>query len=377
MRSYQHILRAATEAPWCILETKLVEIAAMIEEHLNGDPEVMRRRLAKFESEMESEPESMHPKRPKRHRSSVQIGDIGIVAVHGTMLHRVGGIERMSGAVSTPEMAQQVSQFAEDPAIKGILLDIDSPGGQTVGTQELADAIAAAAKIKPVFANANGVAASAAFWIGTQATEFTASPSAMVGSIGVIWIHTDNSKALEAAGQNITIIQSGKFKSEGHPFGPLTDEGRANMQEISDKINSDFVRSVARGRGTTSANVNSTFGQGRVFLAKDALALGMIDRVEPIGRTMSRLMRRIELGAPEGGARSEIKTERDFESFLREAGGFSRAEATGVASLGYKAMFGSTIPAAETPREAAESKVEESDEGLSEALKSFTESVEN
>lgn len=186
------------------------------------------------------------------------------------------------GALKPAELLQirnRVSRAAADSNVGAIVLHIDSPGGTVAGTPETAAAVASAARQKRVIAVADTLAASAAYWIASQAGEIAVTPSGDVGSIGVIAAHMDLSKLLSDFGIAVTLITSGKYKGEFNPFGPLSDESKAYMQQLVDETHGDFVRAVAEGRKTSQQTVRESFGQGRVFDARRALKAGMVDRI--------------------------------------------------------------------------------------------------
>src|SRR5262249_47727138 len=150
-------------------------------------------------------------------------GAVQVIPIYGVLAQRMGLIGESSGGTSTDQVGQALRSAMADPQITGILLDIDSPGGEVFGTPELARAVFEARAQKRVVALANSFAASAAYWIGSQATEFLMTPSAQAGSIGVIATHEDWSKAAEAGGVKVTYITSSPFKAEGNQFEPLSD----------------------------------------------------------------------------------------------------------------------------------------------------------
>jgi signal peptide peptidase SppA len=189
-------------------------------------------------------------------------------------------------------IAAQVARAASDPDVAAIILDIDSPGGTVAGTAEAAAAVADAATKKPVCACVNTLAASAAYWIASQASEIVMTPSADVGSIGAMVMHVDYGKALEDAGINVTMIRSEQSpkKNEAHPFGPLSEDAKANLQSRVNDAGADFIRAVASGRKVTQAKVKDEFGQGRMFGARDALARGMADRIGTLDQVISGMV---------------------------------------------------------------------------------------
>lgn len=174
--------------------------------------------------------------------------------------------------------------------IAGIVLDIDSPGGTVAGTQMLANRIYEARGKKPVVAVANSLAASAAFWIGTSAETFVVAPDGDVGSVGVFSMHQDVSKLMDDMGVKTTLVHSGRFKVEGHPFGPLDEEARMEMQKRCDAFYESFVETVARNRGVRTPSVKNGFGQGRVVNAKEAEAEKMVDGVMTIDEVLRKMV---------------------------------------------------------------------------------------
>lgn len=160
-----------------------------------------------------------------------------------------------------------------------IILNINSPGGTVAGVQELSDMIFDMRSSRRIIAFANPLAASAAYWIGSAATEFYAAPMGEVGSIGVFRMHSEYSKMLENDGVTVTMIGTPEFKTEGNMYQPLSDEAKAYYQAQNDADYEKFAKSVARNRGITLAKVQSQYGKGRLLLADDAYAVGMIDGV--------------------------------------------------------------------------------------------------
>src|SRR5690349_6563448 len=121
---------------------------------------------------------------------------IAVVPIHGVIEHRSSWLMEILGGASVEGISAQLRAAVADPEVRAIVLDIDSPGGSVAGITELADEIRAARKTKRVYALANTTAASAAYWLGSQAAAFYATPSAQVGSIGIVGVHLDFSRAL-------------------------------------------------------------------------------------------------------------------------------------------------------------------------------------
>jgi ClpP class serine protease len=142
--------------------------------------------------------------RDTRRQTSAAIsgGGIAVIPIYGVITQRGNMVDDVSGPgmVSTQIVTQMLRQAVADEAVSQILLDIDSPGGSVYGVSELGDAILSASAQKPVVAIANSLAASAAYWVGSQAGEFYVTAGGEVGSIGVWQAHQDYSKAMDEAG---------------------------------------------------------------------------------------------------------------------------------------------------------------------------------
>lgn len=213
-------------------------------------------------------------------------GAVQVIPIVGAIAPR--SRESWFGSVAGMDSVRdRLRRAAAAPDVASIVLDIDSPGGTVAGTAETAAAVAEAAAIKPVIAVANTLAASAAYWIGSRASEFVASPSAEVGSIGVIGRHVDMSRLEERLGIKTTLVKAGKYKGEMSPFAPLTPDALAALQASADDAYGAFVADVAAGRRVSERRVREGFGEGRVLGAKAALAEGMIDRIATLDEVVA------------------------------------------------------------------------------------------
>lgn len=213
---------------------------------------------------------------------------IAVLPLFGTLSQR-SLMWDFRGDTSLELFAALFDQALKDPWIESIVLDVDSPGGSVYGVDELAARVLAARGRKRIVAIANTLAASAAYWIGSAAGELSCAPSGEVGSIGILALHEDWSRAEDAAGVKVTLISAGKYKTEGSEHEALGDAARAALQNRVASYYGMFVRAVARHRGVGQANVIEGFGEGRVVGADDALRLGMVDRVETMNELLTRL----------------------------------------------------------------------------------------
>jgi signal peptide peptidase SppA len=208
-------------------------------------------------------------------------GSVALIPLVGIISHRMNMMADISGpgGASTQQITGLFRQALEDSNCQAIVFDCDSPGGSVEGVSELATEIYNGRKRKPITACVNAMAASAAYWIASAAKEVVITPSGQAGSIGVYMIHQDESKALEQDGIKVTAIKAGKYKIEGAPWEPLTDEARAAFQTKVDALYSMFLKAVAQNRGDSQANVREGYGEGRCLLAGDAVKQGLVDRI--------------------------------------------------------------------------------------------------
>jgi signal peptide peptidase SppA len=216
-------------------------------------------------------------------------GRLAQVSIIGSISRRRSLWSDFFGGASVEGLSQVLRDVAADDSIGTVLLNIDSPGGSVDGLPELAAQIRQLRESKHVVALANSLSASAAYWIASQADEIIATPEALVGSVGVFMMHADWSKFMDSIGIKYTYIFAGKYKVEGNPDEPLSDEARSHLQSIVNAAYDLFVADVAKGRNVSAAMVRSDYGEGRVLTAKEAKAAGLIDRVAGYNETVARL----------------------------------------------------------------------------------------
>lgn len=178
-------------------------------------------------------------------------------------------------------ISNAAEQAGADPAVKRVVLAVDSPGGEVTGLPETAAIVSQLAKVKPVSVIVEGMSASAAYWLSSQASDITLTPSGEVGSVGVRMMHVDVSKLLEDMGYKVTELFSGNFKTEWSPYKPLSDDAKADMQKRLDAIHTEFISAVAAGRGNRATEdiKAARFGEGRMFAGTDAISHGLVDKL--------------------------------------------------------------------------------------------------
>lgn len=271
---YKHVYAEVFGKPWAILPEKLATIAQIIK---------MRSEGGEFSDE---EIQAQIGAGPKPRPSTP--GNVAVIPIYGVISHRMNLMSAVSGGTSIEKLQASFRQAMTDSSVKAIIFDIDSPGGSVDGVPELAAEIRAGRDQKKIVAQVDTMAASAAYWLGSQASEIIVTPSGGVGSIGVFMEHDDVSKALETAGVKTTLISAGKYKVDGNPYEPLSSTARENAQEQVDAFYTMFTADVAKGRDVPASEVRNGFGEGRMVLAAGAVKLGMADKVATMDDTLAR-----------------------------------------------------------------------------------------
>jgi signal peptide peptidase SppA len=297
----QFLVAEFLATPWALMPERLSALASVVSRWSQGSP---ASDAAKFQVQTD------RVLRDTRRQTSAAIsgGGIAVIPVYGVITQRGNMVDDVSGPgmVSTQLVTQMLRQAIADDAVSQILLDIDSPGGSVYGVSELGDAILSARAQKPVVAIANSLAASAAYWVGSQASEFYVTAGGEVGSIGVWQAHFDYSQAFAAEGVTPTLISAGKFKVEGNPYAPLSEEAQGFMQSRVDDYFQAFTKAIAKGRNLSISQVREGMGQGRVLGADAALAQNMVDGIASFDQVLSK-MQKDALNKAKLGAQSVVK----------------------------------------------------------------------
>jgi ClpP class serine protease len=181
------------------------------------------------------------------------VGDIAVIPITGMIRTNVDVWSEYGYGTALPDIRSKLQHAVESPKVKGILLYADTPGGQAAGNEELSAEIYAARDKKPICTYSPFLMASAGYYLGSAAGNVLVGPTATIGSIGVIIVHsqwTDPAVKFE-------VVRYGANKALGNPYEPLGDKGRAELQKIADSMGQMFDMSVARNRGVSQETVAS------------------------------------------------------------------------------------------------------------------------
>ncbi len=202
---------------------------------------------------------------------------IAVIPVFGTLVKRAGAVEAASGLTSYGHLEEQIMDAATDPAVRAVLLDIDSPGGEAAGVFDLADLVYEARNLKPVWAVADEEAFSGAYAIASAAERLIVPRTGGLGSIGVVALHVDRSVRDAMEGFRTTTVYAGAAKNDFNPHETLKDGARQMLQAEVDRVYGLFVDTVARNRGLTAEDVRAT--EARLYFGEDAVRAGLADEV--------------------------------------------------------------------------------------------------
>lgn len=267
MKDYVRILAKIRETPWFITSEGLDTVLSIVNAHMTGDVSI------------EQIQASMSAGDDRNGDKLEIINGVGILPIHGPIFAKANLMTEMSGATSLEMLQKDLRTLLDDRSVHSILFNVDSPGGTSEMLQEVGEEIYAAREVKPTYAIADSLAGSAALWLATQAENFFSTRSGSVGSLGAYIVHQDQSVADAQRGVKYSYISAGKYKTEGNPHEPLSNDTRAYIQEVVDECYGEFVDAVASGRDVTTEYVEENFGQGRMLRSKKALEVGLIDGI--------------------------------------------------------------------------------------------------
>lgn len=212
---------------------------------------------------------------------------VAVVPVTGPIFRYANLLTAVSGATSTQMLATDIQAALDDPSVKAIVLDIDSPGGEATGINELGDLIYQGRSKKPIKAYVSGMAASAAYWFASSAEEVVVDDTAQLGSVGVV---LSLRKREDRPGEKSYEIVSSNAPNKRPDLE--TEAGRAQLQTRTDELANVFLDKVARNRNIPRNQVNDRFRQGGIATGALAVQAGMADRLGSLESLIA------ELGSP-------------------------------------------------------------------------------
>jgi capsid assembly protease len=230
-------------------------------------------------------------------QTSITVERIAVVSVIGTLVSRSSYLAAASGLVSYADIRDAVAGAMADPTVRGVVLDVDSPGGEVGGLFDLVEQIRAInpAGEKPLWAVANESALSAAYAIASAADRIYVTRTGEVGSIGVVAVHVDESGADAKAGLAWTFVFAGEHKVDANAHAPLSERARAAIQADVDRLYSEFCALVAVNRGISSETVRST--NALIYRGELAVHAGLADRVGTLDLAIAEMVTELDRAA--------------------------------------------------------------------------------
>lgn len=267
------VMSALCFEPWLILPGMHQTLTDIAQKHCaGGDAEQAQHELA-----------AAMPANKGATTYAVEDG-VAIIPMEGIVGRKFSNVLKSSGVTSVDVFQRLVDTAANDEAVQSILLVFDSPGGVAMGVQEAGNTIAEAKRKKYVMAYVDGQAASAAYWMASQASVVLAGLSSDVGGVGCYMAVIDASRAAEMQGYHVDMIKSGYFKGAGYPGTQLTERQREVFQMRVDHIAANFRAAVRAGR---EREISDDVMQGQTFTAGDAMKLGLIDGIVSLSEAKS------------------------------------------------------------------------------------------
>lgn len=270
-------------SPWAIVPEKLREIRAIYETHMRGEKIDFKALKQKAANLAPADPDGQPVPAYQVDRG------VAIIAVEGVLTKNRTFFSYIFGGASMRDIGDAIRTALADTRVHSILLHVDSPGGTVDGTEELAGMVNAARGVKPIVAVADGMMASAAYWIAAAANKiYIVGETTQIGSIGVVGTHVDVSEQDRMLGEKWTEITAGKYKRIASMHRPLTEDGRAYLQAQIDTIYGVFVNSVADYRNRSVEQVIEA-ADGRIFMGQEAVQVGLADGMAAVDEIIQTL----------------------------------------------------------------------------------------
>ena len=198
---------------------------------------------------------------------------VAVVQVEGVI-----GTE-VSRGLDTEDIVRTLSEYRDDPAIRAVVLRINSPGGVVAPTQEIATAVRRLREAKkPVVASLGSVAASGGYYVAVAADRIYASPGTLTGSIGVVMQLANVEGLLKKVGVDYVVVKAGRYKDVGNFARSMTPDERAILQKLLDDVHGQFIEAVADGRKLDRATVVG-IADGRIYSGQQAFELKLVDEL--------------------------------------------------------------------------------------------------
>ncbi|RXJ66971.1 signal peptide peptidase SppA [Halarcobacter ebronensis] len=239
-------------------------------------------------------------------------------------------IELFGPIMSIEKVMEQIDEAKRDSNIKGVLLDVNSPGGAVAPSVELSHAIKELSYVKPVVAYASGVMASGSYYASIWANKIVANPGAMIGSIGVIFQGTNLEELMDKIGVKTQTIKAGKYKESGTPTRAWSEPEKQELEKVINDTYKMFVSDVANAR-KLKVQDHTKFADAHIFTSSQAKEVGLVDDVATLTYAKNLIIKLSKVDKP------SWKKEDKFDKFLDRV--------ISEAVTNFSVMFNSTLKA--------------------------------
>lgn len=358
--SYPRLWARVYNAPLLIHPDKARVIEEVFRGHLNGDQAAPRVFAMEDESLTPEQQAQLEHERRCRAYTGLEIvraddkpyaltrSGVALIPLLGTLVQRGSWLDSMSGLTSYDMVASMLDKALNDPQVRGIMLEIDSPGGEAAGLIELSDRVFAARDRKPTWAVANEQAYSAAYWLAASAGRVYTPITGGVGSIGAVMLHVDQSKRDAMMGLKYTFIFAGEHKVDGNSHQPLDNGTLTWAQAEVDRTRQLFAQSVATRRGLSTDAVLAT--EAGLLTPPQALEGGFIDGAATLVEAVTLLEEQLRQPGSTGTRTAAGRTQSTTSQEIMMNPQLSAAAAAILAALSIKpeTLQAASIQALET-----------------------------
>ncbi|MGQ3018747.1 S49 family peptidase [Phenylobacterium sp.] len=214
-------------------------------------------------------------------RTFEMVDNVAVITVEGTLVHKGAylGSSYWYGETSYQGLQTQIARLEQDDEVKGVVVEVDSGGGEVAGCFETADMLWRLSQRKPTMAILTDHACSAAYLMSAPTRQIVVPPTGLVGSIGVMALHLDLTGMLEKIGAKVNLITSGERKADGHPLSPLSDPARAEIQARVDETRQLFATRVGKYRAGRLSKDQALATEAGVYAGPAAVRAGLADAV--------------------------------------------------------------------------------------------------
>jgi ClpP class serine protease len=205
------------------------------------------------------------------------VGNVAVIPIEGSLVHKGSFVESESGETSYQGIQTAVTRAAADNAVKAVVFEIDSYGGEVSGAFETSDMIFGLSKLKPTLSILSDSAYSAGYLMAAAARQVVIPEQGGAGSIGVITMHTDMSRAIDAAGLTVTILAAGSHKADGNPFEPLPDGVKNTILAEIEEARRVFAGRLGLYRGSRLTFEKAMTTEADSYIGTEAVRRGLAD----------------------------------------------------------------------------------------------------